>query len=185
MVLVRTQTSTQSVVSLFFTSLGDIRICFLHGWFLSLCLQAWFHCNFSHICCWHLDHRNNPNCITQLTQDMSRRFFMKDLGSLHYFLDMEVYGSTNGMHLSQSKYILDLLTRTNMLDCKPVSTPIAGKWLSLYEGEPFSDVHRVSKCGRGAAIPYIYSAKPWTKFVHSRINLLLLTGLLSRDYYVT
>lgn len=71
---------------------------------------------------------NNPNCITQLTQDMSRRFSMKDLGSLHYFLGTEVYGSTNGMHLSQSKYILDLLTRTNMLDCKPVSTPsIAGK----------------------------------------------------------
>lgn len=71
---------------------------------------------------------NNPYCITQLTRDMSRRFSMKDLGSLHYFLGTEVYGSTNGMHLSLSKYILDLLTRINMLDCKPVSTPsIAGK----------------------------------------------------------
>ncbi|XP_048436024.1 uncharacterized mitochondrial protein AtMg00810-like [Pyrus x bretschneideri] len=72
---------------------------------------------------------------------MARLFSMKDLGPLSYFLGMEVHRSANGMHMAQAKYVMDLLTRTNMLDCKPVSThAINGHRLSLYDGEPFSDV---------------------------------------------
>ncbi|KAI5317138.1 hypothetical protein L3X38_036845 [Prunus dulcis] len=49
---------------------------------------------------------------------------MKDLGDLKYFLGIEVARSTTGTFLSQRKYVLDLLTETGMLGCKPVDTPI-------------------------------------------------------------
>lgn len=49
---------------------------------------------------------------------------MKDLGGLKYFLGIEVARSISGIYLSQQKYVLDLLTETGMLGCKPVSTPI-------------------------------------------------------------
>ncbi|XP_020420805.1 uncharacterized protein LOC109949499 [Prunus persica] len=49
---------------------------------------------------------------------------MKDLGDLNYFLGIEVARSTTGIFLSQRKYVLDLLTETGMLGCKPVDTSI-------------------------------------------------------------
>lgn len=49
---------------------------------------------------------------------------MKQLGDLKYFLGIEVARSKHGIFLSQRKYILDLLSETGMLGCKPVDTPI-------------------------------------------------------------
>lgn len=48
---------------------------------------------------------------------------MKNLGGLKYFLGLEVSRSSQGIFLSQRKYILDLLAETRMLECKPVDTP--------------------------------------------------------------
>ena len=49
---------------------------------------------------------------------------MKQLGDLKYFLGIEVARSKNGIFLSQRKYILNLLTETCMLGCKPAKTPM-------------------------------------------------------------
>ncbi|KAI5334816.1 hypothetical protein L3X38_024949 [Prunus dulcis] len=79
--------------------------------------------------------------ITQLILDLGHQFFMKDLGPLHYFLGMEVVRTSTGLHLSQSKYILDLLTRMKMLDYKPLPTPaVGGRKLSSHDGDLLSDV---------------------------------------------
>lgn len=48
---------------------------------------------------------------------------MKNLGYLHHFLGIEVSRDANGLFLSQSKYVKDLLSRTSMLDCKPYGFP--------------------------------------------------------------
>lgn len=49
---------------------------------------------------------------------------MKNLGGLKYFLGIGAARSTRGIFLSQRKYILDLLAKVGMLDCKPIDTPI-------------------------------------------------------------
>ena len=49
---------------------------------------------------------------------------MKDLGPLKYFLRIEVSRSSEGIFLSQRKYVLDLLQETGMSGCQPVNTPI-------------------------------------------------------------
>ena len=49
---------------------------------------------------------------------------MKDLGELHYFLGMQVQRSGDGMLLSQRQYMMDILDRAGMTDCKPCSTPV-------------------------------------------------------------
>ncbi|XP_050104869.1 uncharacterized mitochondrial protein AtMg00810-like [Malus sylvestris] len=83
---------------------------------------------------------NNPSHISQLIQQLGQKFSMKDLGPLHYFLGMEIQRTPIAMYLTQSKYILDLLKKTNMCDAKPLTTPATtGRKLSLYEGEPLSD----------------------------------------------
>ena len=62
--------------------------------------------------------------ITELKRYLSKEFEIKDLGQLKYFLGIEVARSKKGISLSQRKYVLDLLTESGMLDCKPARTPI-------------------------------------------------------------
>ena len=60
----------------------------------------------------------------QLKKKLALEFKMKDLGSLHYFLEMEVARSHEGISISQRKYVLDLLKKTSMIGCKPTNTPL-------------------------------------------------------------
>lgn len=63
--------------------------------------------------------------IDQIIKGLATRFSLKDLGNISYFLGIEAARSANGLHLMQRKYIRDLLTKTNMLNANPVSTPMA------------------------------------------------------------
>ena len=68
-------------------------------------------------------------------------FALRDLGTLNFFLGIEVQHQAGALHLSQQKYISDLLTRTGMLDSKPATTPSSlGPHLSPTDGDPFQDV---------------------------------------------
>lgn len=62
--------------------------------------------------------------IIKLKRLLASEFEIKDLGTLRYFLGMEVARSKAGIVISQRKYILDLLTETGMLGCKPAETPM-------------------------------------------------------------
>ena len=73
----------------------------------------------------------NPTLIKTLITRLSKEFAMKDLGSLHYFLGVEVQHNSQGLFLSQTKYALDLLQRTDMIEAKPISTLfVVGQHLS-------------------------------------------------------
>src|SRR6185436_10674313 len=70
-----------------------------------------------------------------LLKDLQKDFALKDLGDLHYFLGIEVKKVRNGIVLTQHKYANDLLKKTGMVDCKPMSTPLStSEKLSLHEG---------------------------------------------------
>ena len=60
----------------------------------------------------------------QLKMKIGDEFEIKDLESLKYFLGIEVARSKECIFVSKRKYILDLLTKTCMLGCRPVDTPI-------------------------------------------------------------
>lgn len=60
-------------------------------------------------------------------QRINHTFAFKDLGEVDYFLDIEVKHLKDGSLLpSQAKYIKDLITKTKIVDYKPISTPILG-----------------------------------------------------------
>ena len=64
---------------------------------------------------------------------------MKDLGQLHHFLGIEVTNTTDGLHLSQSHYALTILEKAQMVDCKPMNTPLETKVQVSSEAEPLDD----------------------------------------------
>ena len=57
-----------------------------------------------------------------MKQRLTTEFEIKELGKLKYFLDIEVAYSTQGIFISQQKYVTDLLAEIGKIGCKPVST---------------------------------------------------------------
>lgn len=49
---------------------------------------------------------------------------MKDLGSISYFLGLEISSDFDGYYLSQAKYTSNLLARVGLTDSKTTSTPL-------------------------------------------------------------
>ncbi|KAJ7969147.1 Retrovirus-related Pol polyprotein from transposon TNT 1-94 [Quillaja saponaria] len=67
---------------------------------------------------------DNPAEVSKLKSHLAKKFEIKDLGKLCYFLGIEVAHSDRGIFLSQRQYVLDLLEETGMLGCRPATTPI-------------------------------------------------------------
>ena len=83
---------------------------------------------------------NNPHHVNQFIELLSNRFSLKDHGELSYFLGLEATRSTAGLLLTQTKYITDLLVRTNMADAKPVASPmLSNEHLTLLSGTSLTD----------------------------------------------
>jgi len=61
--------------------------------------------------------------ILQVIQALSTEFDITDLGSLHFFLGIQITHTSTGLFLSQSKYVEDLLLKSEMVDAKPCDTP--------------------------------------------------------------
>jgi hypothetical protein len=77
---------------------------------------------------------------------LKKEFAMKDLGPLTFFLGFHVHHTSDGLHLSQSKYISELLDPANMLGAKPSKTPLStGAKLSQLDGDPYQMQLNVEK----------------------------------------
>ena len=79
---------------------------------------------------------SSSKAVEALLMDLSKEFALKDLGSLHFFLGIEVKNAKDGIVLSQGKYVQEILQRMGMKGCKPSSTPLsASEKMSLHDGE--------------------------------------------------
>jgi hypothetical protein len=66
----------------------------------------------------------DANLIVWCKRELASEFKMKDLGLMHYFLGLEVWQRSNDIFLSQGKYIVEILQRFRMMDCKSMTTPM-------------------------------------------------------------
>ena len=55
---------------------------------------------------------------------LDQKFGIKDLGSLKYFLGLEIARGAKGISINQRKYALDVLKEAGMLGCKLAKTPM-------------------------------------------------------------
>jgi hypothetical protein len=60
---------------------------------------------------------------------------MKDIGMMHYFLGLEVWQEPGHLFLGQGRYVVDIMRRFQMEDCRPMSTPMITNWKNIHSSE--------------------------------------------------
>ena len=90
---------------------------------------SWFMCNDLII------KGSDPSLVDNIIQQLDSKFSTKNLGVLSFLCGVEVLATSMCLLLSQQKYVIDLLRKNNILDSKPVSTPlIVGTSLTAIDG---------------------------------------------------
>ena len=69
--------------------------------------------------------RHDYDLLEGFIGKLNKFFALKNLGLVAYFLGIEVSYTNHGMHISQTKYIKDLLSKTSMQNCKGSNTPFS------------------------------------------------------------
>ena len=83
---------------------------------------------------------NNLEVVSKFKTFLHDQFKLKDLGSLKYFLGLEVARSSKSISLYQRKYVLELLAEASQLASRPVSFPMEQHAkLSNHHGELLPD----------------------------------------------
>lgn len=108
--------------------------------------------------------------LRQVIAALQQEFSMKDLGPLHHFLGLSVTSHDDSLFLSQRHYILEILERAGMANCKPCSTPVdMSAKLSGVEGSPVADpTHYRSLAG---ALQYLTFTRPDISYAVQQVCL--------------
>lgn len=73
--------------------------------------------------------------ISGCKEDLAMEFEMKDIGLMHYFLGLEVWQEDGHIFLGQGQYVVDVLSRFHMEDCRPMSIPMITNWKKLHASD--------------------------------------------------
>nr|XP_027189349.1 uncharacterized protein LOC113786224 [Cicer arietinum] len=123
--------------------------------------------------------------ISTIKYNLDISFKIKDLGSLKYFLGLEIARTKSGIFISQHKYTLDLLTDVGLLATKLVSTPMSRPSIIHYD-EPVSNIttylrligHLIYLTTTRSDITYVvqqlsqHMSSPLTSHHHAAIRVL-------------
>ncbi|KAI3768676.1 hypothetical protein L2E82_19506 [Cichorium intybus] len=111
---------------------------------------------------------NDEKMMEDFKVSMKSEFEMTDLGKMRYFLGIEVIQNSAGIHISQRKYAVEMLTRFKMMECNAVVNPmVPGCRLSHDEGEPVDETLFKQLVG---SLMYITITRPDVQFVVSYIS---------------
>ena len=110
--------------------------------------------------------------INDLKKQLSKQFAMKDLGAANQILGMRIIrDKANGtLKFSQSDHVEKVLSRFNMNEAKPMSTPLGShfklsKKKSLKTKEERDHISKV----------------PYASTIGSRLDIAHVMGVVSRD----
>lgn len=103
---------------------------------------------------------------------LKKEFAMTDPSALHHFLGINVTHNSSDLFLCQQQHTHELLDRANMLNCKPVSTPVdTSSKLSSTDGRLLSNpTHYRSLTG---ALQYLSLTRPDITYVVQQACLVM------------
>lgn len=125
---------------------------------------------------------NVPSEVSYHISLLHKQFALKDLGSIHYFLGVEVDHLPDGsLLLRQSKYIRDLLLKVQMHDAKPQPTPMASTVRLTNTGSDCFDDPKLYRSVVGA-LQYACITRPELAFSVNKVSQFMQKPLC--DHWV-
>jgi hypothetical protein len=114
---------------------------------------------------------SSTDLLQRIISALRQEFSMTDMGSLHHFLGVSVQRNKDSMFLSQRQYMLDILERAGMQDCKPCSTPVDTHAKLSADGVKVADpTHYRSIVG---ALQYLTSTRPDIAYAVQQVCLYM------------
>jgi hypothetical protein len=102
---------------------------------------------------------NKDPLVQWFASAMESEFEMSMIGELSFFLGLQITQRSEGMFISQEKYLREMLKRFQMEDSKPVGTPmVTGCKLSKDDDSP--DVDQSSYRSMIGSLLYITTSRP-------------------------
>jgi len=111
---------------------------------------------------------NNNDAIEKLITTLGTSFAIKDLGDLHYFLGIEIVRQGANILLSQRKYILELLQKSGLTDCKPVPSPMSSSHPLAIGDSPLLSDSAMYRQTVGA-LQYVTLSRPDISFAVNKV----------------
>ena len=108
--------------------------------------------------------------VQRLLHQLRDDFALKDLGSLHYLLGIEVLADSEGLLLTQSKYAKELIHKVGLANCTAVPTPmILSEKLTAAVGESLDAA--ASTCYRSivGGLQYLTLTRPDIAFAVNKV----------------
>ncbi|WJZ95327.1 hypothetical protein VitviT2T_014105 [Vitis vinifera] len=117
---------------------------------------------------------SNSALLGQLKTHLSESFHMKDLGSLLYFLGLEVHHSPSGISLNQHKYVSDLVATAGLQGATSIDTPMElSVKLRKEEGDLLADPSLYRKLV--GSLVYLTMTRPNISFDVQQVSQFLQT----------
>jgi hypothetical protein len=115
---------------------------------------------------------SSSDLLQRIIDRLSSKFAMRDLGALHHFLGISITRSSNGLHLSQRQYAVDLLQRVGMAECHPTTTPVDSKSkLSATDGAPVASPSDYRSLA--GALQYLMLTRPDIAYAVQQVCLFM------------
>ena len=111
--------------------------------------------------------------IADTKRKLDAAFEMKDLGMMHYFLGMEVWQNADGISLGQGKYVVEILKRFGMMDCKAMTTPMASN-LKLLIDASLESVDAMMYRQMIGSLMYLMNTRPHIFFAVNTLSQFLI-----------
>ncbi|GKA76472.1 retrovirus-related pol polyprotein from transposon RE1 [Tanacetum coccineum] len=114
---------------------------------------------------------NRDHIMVSFIRRLHHEFAIKDPGELNYFLRLEATRTLEGLFLSQSKYAHDILNRADLLDAKPVHTPLAANEILSTHGDKYTDP--TSYRSLVGALQYLTITRPDISYAVNQVSQFL------------
>ncbi|KAI3758565.1 hypothetical protein L6452_06132 [Arctium lappa] len=101
----------------------------------------------------------NPKYCKNFSNLMVSRFQMSMMGEMNFFLGLQVKQLSTGIFINQSKYILDILRKYKMEDCKSIGTPMA-PGTKIHDDPSGTSVDLRTYRGMIGSLMYLTSSRP-------------------------
>ena len=101
---------------------------------------------------------------------MNKEFEMSVFGQIKFFVGLQIQQSKNGIYITQSKYIKEILKKFGMEDSKAVGTPMCTR-LKLTKDDDSKEVDQTlyrSMIGKLKCV------------VHTRFDITLIDGIMAK-----